>query len=413
MMDSNFTRNNTGIGNCYTEEGDFSYNYTYNESYDSEHDEFYNLDDDDKVEIRRLAAHTNFTIVVLIFIIFAVGFVGNVIFLFSVIRVKALKTVTNFYLANVAVADLLFLNLETSNAIWQYKQKENPFTTSFECGLYYFAYHLSFFASILLLTLVTGERYFAICHPLKHLQWNNKKRSVFLTSITWFVAAIFANFVALKFGKLEKFCTIIHWPTLNSTNSTERTDTRKKEAIFDFKLDDIKQGNFTKNKLHFAFCSSIHPILHDVADIVQGIPFFVAAVMNAALYTKIIKRLYKPLPNRDVNNAQNQQSTKQKRQIAHMLLANYIIFFVCLTPGQLLNLQDLSFFEGGILLDYENEGPHETTFMYTVILLKVLNSAINPILYGLASPSYRRGFQKAFSITTSRVEPTEVVELNK
>ena len=78
-----------------------------------------------------------------------------------------------------------------------------------------------------------------------------------------------------------------------------------------------------------------------------------------------------------------------------------------------LNLQDLSFLKEGILdhKDTENEGHHETKFLYTVIMLKMLNSAINPILYGLASPSYRRGFLKAFDLT-SKVEPTEVVELN-
>ena len=363
-------------------------------------DGFYNLEDDDKVEIRRLVAHTNFTIAVLIFIIFAVGFIGNVIFLLSIIRVKALKTVTNFYLANVAAADLLFLNLETCNTIWAYKQKGKPVSTDFECGLLNFTIHLSFFASILLITLVTLERYFAICHPIKHRQRNNKKRAIILTIITWFVAAIFAALVALKYGKLKTFCI-----TYQPKKRTRKKQTTLKHLLDEKKLDSVYAVNLS-------FCSSIHPILHDVADTVQGIPFLIAAVMNATLYWKIIKRLYKPLPNRDANNLQ--QSMKQKKQIAHMLLANCIIFFLCLTPGQLLILQDLHLF-GGILdhEETENEGPHETNFLYTVIMLNVLNSAINPILYGLASPSYRRGFLKAFGITTSQVEPTEVVELNR
>ena len=450
MMDSNHTNNTGQRKDLCHEEG-----------------EFYNPTDDENVEIRLLAAHTNFTIAVLIFIIFAVGVTGNVIFLLSVIRVKALKTVTNFYLANVAVADLLFLHLETSHAIWEYKEKASPLTTNVGCGLFYFTYYLSFFASILLITLVTLERYFAICHPLKHRQMNNKKRSVILTIITWFVAAVFAVLVSLRFGKLKKLC-ILYAPTecinendfdnftLNSPIHstfrdladidlgvsffvTECTNGYDYDYDYDFddnftlcspihstlqdladiiqdisfyttecknendtsfdnftlcspihstlqNLADIVQGipffmtkctnkndtdfddNFTlcspihstlqdlayivqdisffmtectnendTNFDNFTLCSPIHPKLRDLADIVQGIPFFVAAVINTILYIKIIKRLYKAAPHAPKQrrrHLQKQQTMKQKRRIAHMLLANFIIFFVCLAPGQ-------------------------------------------------------------------------------
>ena len=37
----------------------------------------------------------------------------------------------------------------------------------------------------------------------------------------------------------------------------------------------------------------------------------------------------------------------------------------------------------------------------------MLDSAVNPILYGVASPSYRRGFLKAFGLGKNQVELME------
>ena len=43
----------------------------------------------------------------------------------------------------------------------------------------------------------------------------------------------------------------------------------------------------------------------------------------------------------------------------------------------------------------------------TAFVFVALNSAINPILYGVASPSYRRGFLKAFGLGKNQVELME------
>ena len=40
-------------------------------------------------------------------------------------------------------------------------------------------------------------------------------------------------------------------------------------------------------------------------------------------------------------------------------------------------------------------------------ILVMVNSAINPFLYGVASPSYRRGFLKAFGFARGQIDPSE------
>ena len=106
-------------------------------------------------------------------VIFVIGFVGNVSFILLLARVKMMRTITNFYLVNLAAADLMVLSLQTFTRQWTYLGSKQiltePFHTSFwECNLYYFTIHLASLSSILLITIVSFDWYYAICHPLKY-----------------------------------------------------------------------------------------------------------------------------------------------------------------------------------------------------------------------------------------------------
>ena len=103
-------------------------------------------------------------------------------------------------------------------------------------------------------------------------------------------------------------------------------------------------------------------------------------------------------PPGDNGNRQNQQI---KHRIAWMLMANNIIFFCCLGPSHFLILQLVPF-----LRFLELTEALENTLISIAFVLLMVNSAINPILYGVASSSYRRGFLKAFGLTKNQVEPT-------
>ena len=71
-------------------------------------------------------------------LIFAIGFIGNVTFLIILGKVKRMRTVTNFYLANLATADLIVLSIELFVRILRYVNfnhvKGQPFYTDFGSG---------------------------------------------------------------------------------------------------------------------------------------------------------------------------------------------------------------------------------------------------------------------------------------
>ena len=145
---------------------------------------------------------------VIIPIIFTIGFFGNGAFFVLLVKVKAMRTTTNFYLANLAAADLMILFFETFMQLLSYLESKKlwsePMPNDFSCGIFHFAKHLATNASILLITLVSFDRYFAICYPIKYRSMKQKRYvSYIITLLLWTIAAILGLFGALRFGTLK------------------------------------------------------------------------------------------------------------------------------------------------------------------------------------------------------------------
>ena len=94
-------------------------------------------------------------------VVFVTGFIGNVAFFLLLARVKTMRTITNFYLANLAAADLITLFMVPMGRLWRYVNfklvQSWPFHTNFGCGVYSFTHHLASLTSILLITIVSFD----------------------------------------------------------------------------------------------------------------------------------------------------------------------------------------------------------------------------------------------------------------
>ncbi len=157
----------------------------------------------------------------LFWIIFILGAVGNlmVVWIYTTVR-NRLKTMTDVYLLNLAVADLLFLCMLpfwATDAI-----KGWDFGISL-CKMVSATYKINFFSSMFLLTCISVDRYIAIVQVTK--AQNLKKKRLFYSKLAclgvWFVSAllalpefIFAQVKADPEG--QSFCTLVYW---NNTNN--------------------------------------------------------------------------------------------------------------------------------------------------------------------------------------------------
>ena len=111
--------------------------------------------------------------------VFTFGFIGNVAFLTVVVLVREMRILTNLYLANLAVTDLLFIGLfltlvAVSYALSNGVRIAEIERTDLQCRFNHSVLIATYIFSLCLVTLVTFARFLAICHPLRY-RINNTK----------------------------------------------------------------------------------------------------------------------------------------------------------------------------------------------------------------------------------------------
>ncbi|KAL4235806.1 hypothetical protein ACF0H5_004196 [Mactra antiquata] len=125
------------------------------------------------------------------------GRAGNSMVLFAIIRSPRLRSMTNFLLGNLAIADFsvgvfcVLPNLSTFlHPTWVLGKAM--------CKIYYYIWNVSYIGSITILTVIAVERYIAILHPLKARTFMTNKRLILVQILVWLIA-IFYNIPYLIF----------------------------------------------------------------------------------------------------------------------------------------------------------------------------------------------------------------------
>jgi len=138
-------------------------------------------------------------ITVIYCLIFLSGLFGNVSTCIVIARNKFMHTATNYYLFNLAIADLLLLIVglpPETYSIWS----AYPWVFGeFFCINRAMLAEMSTNASILTITAFTVERYVAICHPMKAQTMSGLKRAVRVIIAIWFLATVFSIPLTVQF----------------------------------------------------------------------------------------------------------------------------------------------------------------------------------------------------------------------
>ncbi|XP_072170757.1 neuropeptides capa receptor-like [Diadema setosum] len=296
--------------------------------------------------------------------IISIGVVDNLAFIFVVSRVPRMHTSTNCYLINLALADILFLTTGTVEKLYRYSQSpihgdDTPIKNG-GCVWIYLVSDTSYYAALFFVSLVSIERYCAVCTPQNRYIFNKKKTYV-LVSVSWIVSLCLALTQIPSTSVFLKIC--LHWPN----------------------------GRF---KVHlpdsWGICTAVHPWIRMYANGMQTIPFFIAMVLNSAMYIKIVGGLNDSLNRlKSHSGGTTETDARMRDQIARMLVINGIAFFSCLAPFEilsLLNITEDNFIDTDVF----------TSLVYAARALAYINCAINPIIYTIMSQRYRYAFHQTF-----------------
>ncbi|XP_028833022.1 growth hormone secretagogue receptor a [Denticeps clupeoides] len=272
---------------------------------------------------------------------FLLGVAGNLMTILVVTRYKDMRTTTNLYLSSMALSDLLiFLCMPLDlYRIWRYR----PWNFGDAlCKLFQFISECCTYSTILNITALSVERYFAICFPLRAKVVVTKGRVRGIILLLWALSFCSAGPVFVLVG-------------VEHDDGTDPRDTNECKAT------------------EYATSSGLLTIMVWVSSVFFFLPVFCLSV----LYSLIGRRLWRRpgASSRDKNN----------RQTVKMLVVVVFAFVLCWLP----------FHVGRYLVSKTSESGSplmSTISQYCNLIsfvLFYLSAAINPILYNIMSKKYR------------------------
>ncbi|XP_008825064.1 C-C chemokine receptor type 5 [Nannospalax galili] len=133
-------------------------------------------------------------------LVFIFGFVGNILVVLILISCKKLKSMTDIYLLNLAISDLLFL---LTLPFWAHYAANEWIFGDVMCKLFTGLYHIGYFGGIFFIILLTVDRYLAIVHAVFALKARTVTFGVLTSGITW-VVAVLASLPGIIFTRSQK-----------------------------------------------------------------------------------------------------------------------------------------------------------------------------------------------------------------
>ncbi|XP_078371836.1 substance-P receptor-like [Oculina patagonica] len=243
------------------------------------------------------------TFTVMYAVTFLVSLVGNTLLIYIVWKKPAARSLTSFMFVNMAVADLLVTMVVIpytvsdfyNEGVWPMSGLIGEIT----CRAVLFVAFFTISTSILCLTFMAIDRFYAVVYPFRRLLWF--RRPKVLTPIVWILPMALLSIVPI-------FVDLYPW-----------------------------NSNYV--------CGANYAILGEATKAVRGvyIYFFVInylcpVTIISILYTITARKLwFHEAPGDDLlQNRQQQQLTKRK--VVRMLIIVFTAFALCWLPGQVYQL---------------------------------------------------------------------------
>ncbi|XP_051955750.1 chemokine XC receptor 1-like [Xyrauchen texanus] len=255
--------------------------------------------------------------------------IGNILVLVILALYESVKSLTNIFILNLALSDLLFtfgLPFWASYHIWGWTFGETC------CKTVKFLFYLGFYSSVFFLTLMTIQRYMAVVHPLS--DWEKCRGFSIAPFIMWILSALTALLGSLRSKVIRE----------QSNNGTycEYDSTEVKHAIVYF----------------------------------QNAFFFIAFVIMGFCYTRMLQTITKA-------------RTNKRHKTARLIFCIALVFFIGWAPFNIViflrSLTDHGLYPFrecniSINLDYA---------FYVCRLLAFSHCCLNPVFYVFVGVKFR------------------------
>ncbi|XP_035665403.1 neuropeptide FF receptor 2-like [Branchiostoma floridae] len=291
-------------------------------------------------------------------IIFLMCIVGNVGVCTVLVKNPKMRTVTNLFILNLAISDLLVAVFCMPFTLVDNLLHGNPFGDVI-CKLQPLVQGISVGASIFSLTAIAVDRFQVIINPRKPKM--SRCRSVQIITAIWV------------------FSALIMWP----------------QALVIENKEEVLPGYQNQT---MQFCDEQWPSVeyNQAYTVMLFIVIYIGPLLiNVYLYIRISFRIwYKPNPamasSRSSKMSNLTQVSKKRVRVIKMLITVLVLFAVCWLPIHACLLID-SFKRHKMTI-------WQRSFLYAYMFpiahwLLYFNSSINPIVYGYFNTNFRRSFE--------------------
>ena len=282
-------------------------------------------------------------------IIFVISTIGNGLVCFVVIRKKSMKSVVNYLILNLAIADLIFtcicipfdIPVQQMDYVWPYG--------ALMCKVIYPLQTQTLFASVYTLTALSLTRYWAVVHPLKKQLTTERIKWVII--FIW-VASFLPVSPYMAMLRLDKATLTCH------ENWKDKTS-RKVYTLCLFFLQYV-------------------------------MPLAVISCGHIAITLDLKKRAV-----RKPKNIMRSIHIMETRKVSRLLITVTLLFAVCVLPNNILWLW-LDFGEADKRFVYFWE------FLSFGNIIVFSNSALNPVCYAMMNDAYRKEIRDVVHVQNCR-----------
>ncbi|XP_074543514.1 opioid receptor, delta 1a [Halichoeres trimaculatus] len=285
-------------------------------------------------------------------VICVVGLLGNVLVMYGVVRYTKMKTATNIYIFNLALADAL----ATSTLPFQsakYLMNTWPFGEIL-CKLIIAIDYYNMFTSIFTLTMMSVDRYIAVCHPVRALEFRTPVKAKMINVLIWVLSsAIGVPIMVMAVTKVS--------------------ESGKTVCMLKFPDPDWYWDTVTK------ICVFIFA-------------FVVPVLVITICYGLMILRL------RSVRLLSgSKEKDRNMRRITRMVLVVVAAFIICWTPIHIFIIVKT-------MVEIDSRNPFVIASWHLCIALGYTNSSLNPVLYAFLDENFKRCFRDFCLPCRTRVE---------
>ena len=281
---------------------------------------------------------------VLYSVVCLVGLLGNTLVIYVVVRFSKMQTVTNMYIVNLAVADecfligIPFLLITMSRQSW-------PFG-NIMCKAYMTTTSINQFTSSIFLTIMSADRYIAVCHPISSPKIRTPLISKVVSLTAWTASALLMVPIFMYASTVDRMpstsCNIL-WPESENISG---------------------QAAFTLYSFILGF----------------AIPLLLIFVF----YFLVIRKLKTVGPKN-----KSKEKKKSHRKVTKLVLTVIAVYVLCWLPYWITQ----------VALIFTPPKMCQSIMNFTIFLfagfLSYSNSAMNPILYAFLSDNFKKSFLKA------------------